>query len=55
MDKRGENSFEINFNYHHEIKGLSSQEIVSYINKYLELYEFSDKIVTKLYKPGEVR
>jgi len=41
------------FNYHHELKGISTEDIIKLLNNFLIRYKDSSKIIKKLYLGGK--
>lgn len=53
IEPQGENTLVHNFNYNHELEGMSVEDIVKLINNFLTINEDSSSIVKGLYSIGE--
>lgn len=53
IEPEGENALMNNFNYHHELKGVSVEDMIAIIDSFLTRYNDSLRIVKSLYKREE--
>lgn len=53
IEPQGGNTLVHNFNYHHELKGMSTGDIIKSLNSFLIRYKDSSKIIKGLYLGGK--
>jgi len=53
IEPRGVRTLVHQFNYHHELKGILTENIIKLLNDFLTRYKDSSKIIKKLYLGGE--
>jgi len=53
IEPQGKNTIVHNFNYHHELRGISVEDIIRLMDSFLTRYEDSSRIVKGLYWRGE--
>jgi hypothetical protein len=55
VEPQGNNIIIYSFNYHHETKGISVDELIKYVENLTELYKSSYKIVKDIVSAGETK